>query len=138
MNELKKLSKEEIEELWLKYFKTPLPKFKKPMLLKYLYWKQQAKEHKVNLKNFYGALERASQEYLVGKVAKDDTAFEIGTKFIRSYKSEKYEVEVIKDGFLYKSEIYKSLSAIANKITGTHWNGKAFFKGDYRRKEKDN
>ena len=26
-----------------------------------------------------------------------------------------------------KSEKYKSLSAIANKITGTRWNGKKFF-----------
>ena len=50
-----------------------------------------------------------------------------GTKFIREFKGEKHEVIAIKNGFKYKNKMYKSLSAIANVITGAHWNGKKFF-----------
>lgn len=30
-------------------------------------------------------------------------------------------------GFEFEGEIFRSLSAIATKITGTKWNGKVFF-----------
>jgi Cft2 family RNA processing exonuclease len=58
-----------------------------------------------------------------------NTALEIkeGTKLIRKYQGKKHEVIVIKKGFEYNGQVYKSLSAIANKITGTRWNGKIFF-----------
>ena len=39
----------------------------------------------------------------------------------------KYEVTAISDGYCYNGKVYKSLSAIANEITGTRWNGKRFF-----------
>ena len=41
--------------------------------------------------------------------------------------SQVHEVLVINDGFSYYGETYKSLSAIATKITGTKWNGLKFF-----------
>ena len=51
----------------------------------------------------------------------------IGTKLIREYNGKSYCVIVTDTGFEYKNKIYKSLSAIANLITGKHWNGKKFF-----------
>ena len=33
----------------------------------------------------------------------------------------------VEGGFNFKGKIYKTLSAVANVITGTHWNGKKFF-----------
>ena len=50
-----------------------------------------------------------------------------GTKICREYNGVKHEVWVLEKGFKYKDKVYKSLSAIANEITGTHWNGKRFF-----------
>jgi len=38
------------------------------------------------------------------------------------------EVQVLEDGFQYQDRFYKSLSAIARQVTGTHWNGYAFFR----------
>jgi len=138
MENLKKLPLKEIHKLWKKYVGTPIPKLKSPMLIKYIYWYQQAKEHNINLKNYFNLLEKESKDYLSGKTRKEDIVFEIGTKLIRSYKGEKYEVEVIKGGFVYKSEIYKSLSAIARKITGVQWNGRIFFRGEHGRRKKEN
>lgn len=136
MNNLKNLSTSEIKKLWAKYFKTSLPKLKRPMLIKYIYWQQQVKEHRIDLSAYFNLLEKETKNCLLDKTRKEDIVFEVGTKLIRSYKGERYEVEVIKDGFVYKSEIHKSLSAIARKITGVQWNGRTFFRGESGRNKK--
>ena len=51
----------------------------------------------------------------------------IGTKIMKEYKGKMIEVLVVNDGFSYSGEVYKSLSSIATKITGTKWNGLKFF-----------
>lgn len=50
-----------------------------------------------------------------------------GTIIIKKYKSTNYQVKVLEKGFEYNENIYKTLSAIAKKITGAHWNGYLFF-----------
>jgi len=51
-----------------------------------------------------------------------------GAVITRRYKGETFEVRVLPKGFEYEGEVYKSLSAVARKVTGTHWNGYHFFK----------
>ena len=51
----------------------------------------------------------------------------IGTRLIREWQGMAHEVEVKADHFIYQGQPYKSLSHIARKITGTVWNGWAFF-----------
>ena len=51
-----------------------------------------------------------------------------GTLITREYKGELLEVRVRRDGFDYEGEIYKSLSAVAKRITGSHCNGYHFFR----------
>jgi hypothetical protein len=51
-----------------------------------------------------------------------------GTKICREWQGAMYQVEVLKDSFEYGGKKWKSLSAIARKITGTRWNGPKFFK----------
>ncbi len=46
----------------------------------------------------------------------------------RVYKGEKIVVLVLGNGFEYEGAIYKTLSAVAKKITGQHCNGYHFFK----------
>jgi hypothetical protein len=36
-------------------------------------------------------------------------------------------VKILVDGFEFDGQKYRSLSAIANEVTGTKWNGFAFF-----------
>lgn len=55
------------------------------------------------------------------------TVISPGTKLIKEFKGKKYEVLAVEDGYLFQNKIYKSLSAIANEITASHWNGKKFF-----------
>ena len=51
-----------------------------------------------------------------------------GTRLVKEWKGKIYTVTITVDGrYEYDGEIYRSLSAVADKITGTHWNGKKFF-----------
>lgn len=51
-----------------------------------------------------------------------------GSLITRVYKGETLEVNVLPIGFEYEGETYKSLSAVAKKITGSHCNGYLFFR----------
>lgn len=50
-----------------------------------------------------------------------------GTQLVREWNGRPYRVEVIESGFVLDGKSYSSLSAIAKKITGTHWSGPRFF-----------
>jgi len=50
-----------------------------------------------------------------------------GTLITRPYKGRLIQVKVVTDGFEFEGELYKSLSAVAKRITGSHWNGFKFF-----------
>ena len=51
-----------------------------------------------------------------------------GTVISRPYKGQSLHVAVLADGFEFEGETYKSLSAVAKKITGSHCNGYLFFR----------
>jgi len=50
-----------------------------------------------------------------------------GTTLTRVYRGETIRVTVLEDGFEYEGERYRSLTAVAKKVTGSHWNGIHFF-----------
>ena len=50
-----------------------------------------------------------------------------GTRLVRMWDDRRYEVTVTATGFEFEGRPYRSLSAIANAITGGHWNGRVFF-----------
>jgi hypothetical protein len=51
----------------------------------------------------------------------------VGTVLERSYRGQMVRVTVLTNGFAYQGEQYGSLSAIAQRATGTRWNGFHFF-----------
>jgi Protein of unknown function (DUF2924) len=50
-----------------------------------------------------------------------------GTQLIRQWQNTTHTVMVLDEGFALDGRAYKSLSAVAKVITGTNWNGYAFF-----------
>ena len=133
--DLKQKSREELLLMWQNLFKAEPPiDLNKSYLIKHLAWQEQA--------NKYGGFSATAQKRLEKLVKKYKTTTDIkfadikasqpfniqsGTKLIREFKNQKYEVIALDKGFSYNGKNYKSLSAIANKITGTRWNGKKFF-----------
>jgi hypothetical protein len=50
-----------------------------------------------------------------------------GTRLVREWQGRTYEVLVLDDGLSWQGTSYRSLSALARKITGTAWSGPLFF-----------
>ena len=51
----------------------------------------------------------------------------LGTKIGREWNGRRHEVTIVTGGFEYEGKRYRSLTAVTKAITGTHWNGRAFF-----------
>lgn len=50
-----------------------------------------------------------------------------GTVLARQYRGRLVEVTVLPKGFEWEGRVYRSLSAVAKAVTGSHWNGHLFF-----------
>ena len=62
-----------------------------------------------------------------GKGRDDPRLPAVGTLLTREFQGQTVSVEVLENGFRYQESTYKSLSAVARKVTGTQWNGFSFF-----------
>ncbi len=117
------LSVEELKEKWRTLYDCDPPEFRHSFLVKRLAYRIQ--------EIYYGGLKpevRAHLEKFATPTHKRPPAFMPGARLGRLYKGVRHEVIVRgKREFEYDGKIYKSLSAVAFAITGSHWNGKAFF-----------
>ena len=50
-----------------------------------------------------------------------------GTTLVRQWRGHTHTVLVRKDGFEHEGQLYRSLTAIAERITEAHWSGPRFF-----------
>ena len=78
------------------------------------------------------ALQRRLQT-LAGEFEKGGASFDpgivlkTGTRLVREWRGRAHTVLVRDDGFEYDGERYRSLTVIAERITGAHWSGPRFF-----------
>jgi len=137
IKELKLFSKEELVQKWQELFKqTPSQSMRREFLIKHLVWEIQAKEKgrytfqtKKKLESLARSLEQnqeVNDDSLKG-LKQNSLTIKAGTKLIREYQGKNHEVFVLEKGYQYQNKFYRSLSAIANEITNTRWNGKVFF-----------
>ena len=73
------------------------------------------------LQTLAGEFERGGASFDPGVVVK------IGTTLVRQWRGRTHKVLVGEDGFEYEGQRYRSLSVIAERITGAHWSGPRFF-----------
>jgi Protein of unknown function (DUF2924) len=74
----------------------------------------------------FGGLDRETVK-LLDRLARGEKPKELNRQLVREYNGERHTVAVAPDGFLWRDQIYSSLSTIARAITGTAWNGPRFF-----------
>ena len=136
--DLQNLSYEELRQQWLALYGNEPVASNRPYLIKRL-------AHRIQ-ENAYGGLsERAHKmmDDILDRHGYDENggslrgkrterkhnadAPVVGTRLMREWNGRTCEVVVIHGGFEYEERRYKSLSAIATAITGTHWNGRLFF-----------
>jgi len=126
---MQELSLNELRQMWaLAWGKRPHGTMGRTMLiesLKFKEWEQETGGLKAEQKNRLNELIKTYQRNPEGF---DKTAdLKPGTRLVRTWKDKKYCVTVMREGFEYQSKTYKSLSKIANEITGKSWNGWVFF-----------
>ena len=68
-----------------------------------------------------GEFEKGARSFLPGIVLKS------GTTLVRQWRGHTHTVLVREDGFEYDGQRYRSLTVIAERITGAHWSGPRFF-----------
>lgn len=61
------------------------------------------------------------------KLSRDPRLPMTGCLLSKEHEGKQIHVQVLENGFSYEGKVYRSLSAIARFITGTNWNGFAFF-----------
>jgi hypothetical protein len=84
----------------------------------------------------YGALSRALRRRLQSLAAASEKAtmvvdfglaLKAGTTLVRQWRGHTHTVLVHNDGFEHEGQRYRSLTAIAERITEAHWSGPRFF-----------
>ncbi|MFZ5679240.1 MAG: DUF2924 domain-containing protein [Pseudomonadota bacterium] len=85
----------------------------------------------------YGGLSREAKKLLgqlvrsmaSGKTGRLEVPQRIkpGSELVRIWNDQTHKVTVLAKGFAYQGEVFTSLSEVANRITGTRWNGPKFF-----------
>lgn len=133
--DLQARSQDDLKEMWREYFGAEPPAYRRGFLMRGLAQRIQELT--------FGGLPAVYQKRLDALVddqpngkgrgraatlhAGRDHRILIGTKLVREYQGVAHEVVVADAGFQYGGRLFKSLSAVARHITGTRWNGWAFF-----------
>jgi Protein of unknown function (DUF2924) len=116
---LESLSLQELREAWRRHGFGAPPALRAPDLVRRsLAWLIQTRA--------YGGVSPGLRRQLRGDGRLGD-GLEPGARIVREWGGVRHEVEVVEGGYLYAGQRWTSLSPIARQITGTAWNGPAFF-----------
>lgn len=124
------LGLDELRTRWKALYGRPAPKFfRRKLLVRAIAYQMQVKA--------YGGLSEATKRRLreiaeAARTGNEDAAFTAprikpGTQLVRAWKDKTHHVMALTRGFEWQGTKFNSLSAVAKAITGTNWNGYAFF-----------
>ncbi len=130
IKELQDKSFAELKQLWRDYYQTEPPPYRRGFMARALAYRIQELT--------YGGLSEKASHRLEDMLAEAEgtkpkkRAAKIrlpvaGTRLVREWRGERHEVIILPEGFEFAGRKWGSLTAIARQITGTHWNGPAFF-----------
>ena len=127
--ELVDRSTHELRLAWRQLYCTgPPPGLSRDLLIRALANQLQERAHggasralRRRLQTLAGEFERGSGSFDPGLLPKT------GTTLVRQWRGHAHTVLVREDGFEYEGQHYRSLTVIAERITGAHWSGPRFF-----------
>lgn len=122
----------ELRKLWPKHFsRSPPPRMRRDLLARILAHQFQTRAHGGLSKSAAKALDRVAAAEFGEPDDKRPLPTERrlapGARLVREWRGVTHEVCATDDGFTWRGTTYRSLSAVARAITGTRWNGPAFF-----------
>ena len=135
--DLERASTADLQDRWRQLIGTEPPRYNREFLVKRLAYRIQELAYgglsEATRQRMTKALEQAGLDELGGAGTRRKPAGQghnlpvAGTRLVREWNGGRYEVTVVHGGFEYAGRRYRSLTAITKAITGTHWNGPAFF-----------
>ena len=122
-------STQELRLAWRDLYRTGPPLgLSRDLLIRALAHELQERAHggasaalRRRLQTLAGASEKGALSVDPGIVLK------AGTTLVRQWRGYTHTVLVHKDGFEHEGQRYRSLTVIAERITGAHWSGPRFF-----------
>ena len=124
INDIKISTVSELREAFESIFNVPLQQRVSLDFIKgNLAWVIQTEQQKQNSKTLREKLIKRTH----CSTPKHKTSYQPGTRLIREWQGQTYEVTVMDKGYHWQGKQYRSLTAIAHKITGTKWSGPRFF-----------
>jgi len=128
---LPKMPMSELSSMWKELFQRDAPKYNKPYLVKRIAYRLQEIANNVDTALIEQRLDqyaRASLSDNLKSRRRPNVHMPVaGTKLVRIHRNVEHRVTVLDDGFEYQGARYRSLSKIAEEITGAHWSGPVFF-----------
>ncbi len=126
---LRDLSPDELRKEWRRLYRSQPPRLSRDLLVRAIaYCIQELR---------YGGLSKATSRRLAalgrarqsdGEIAPESAPrIRAGARLVREWNGRTHTVTVEEEGFTYAGRNYRSLSAIARKITGARWSGPRFF-----------
>jgi hypothetical protein len=120
----------QLRELWCRLYKTAAaPRFSRELLMRAVAYRIQ----ELASGGLRPELQRQLDQIALGQqqtgrvTMRPRLRLKPGTRLLREWQGRSHEVLVLDDGFSWQAAHYRSLSAIARKITGTAWSGPLFF-----------
>lgn len=123
LNDLEQASRTQLAQWYQTIIGKPPVQSSRKFLFQRLAWHLQAQQQGLNPKAIHKAVLKALQQARPGS----GQAPTQGTRLVREWQGETYEVTVLKDGYRWNDTQYRSLSKIAQEITGAKWSGPRFF-----------
>ena len=124
--ELETLDREGLSDHWLELYSINPPKnLSVQMMQRFIAFEFQSKRSKgltAKSKRKINQLQKPTE-----LIKRKSNQLKAGAQILRDWNGVTHKIEVTDKGFLWKGEVYKSLTAIAKLITGTHWSGPRFF-----------
>ena len=126
---LPSMSTSQLKELWQKYNETEAPPHNRAFLVSRLAYRIQELAMGGLTAQTVKRMERLANEKEVPKEKRPVAGERLlpGTRLMRSWKGVDHWCMVLDSGFEYQGRRFGSLSAVANFITGTRWNGLIFW-----------
>ena len=117
----------EAKQAWTRHYGVPPPNISLDLLRLGLGYRVQEKRLGSISAESRALLKQAARMAKGEKIPAPRRKLFPGTWLVRDWHGVGHTVTVLDNGFEYDGQTWASLSAIAKAITGTHWNGPAFF-----------
>jgi hypothetical protein len=131
LDDLPGMSRAALLDAWAQLIgKPPVCSASRELLINTIAWHLQARQFGGLALSVHRKLERLAAAIDRGELVRPLAAtdrFRPGTTLERIWCGETHVVSILADGFAFRGQRYRSLSQIARLITGTRWNGPAFF-----------